>query len=165
MLIGFMGAGKSTVGRHLAQLTSLPRFETDEMVAAQAGLSIAEIFAQRGEEEFRRSETEALASFREEKAILVTGGGILTRAENAERLRQLGQMIHLTADEETLFDRAAREGMRPLLQTGDPRATFAELLRTRAPLYRAAADFTIDTTRLRAEEVAQAIVNWTATHA
>jgi len=158
VLIGFMGSGKSSVGRHLAKRCGLPRYDTDEIVSARAGLPITEIFAQRGEDAFRVLESEALAQIPVEAAIVVTGGGIVLRTENVRRLHQIGLVVHLTADEATLFERVSRRATRPLLETENPRSTLSELLRVRDPLYRAAADFTVDTSRLRHEEVAEAIL-------
>ena len=162
VLIGFMGSGKSSVGRELAARTGRPRYDTDEMVAARYGLSIAEIFAQHGEEAFRAAETETLAQVPERAAIIVSGGGIVLRSENVERLRRFGIIVHLTADEETLFERASRRQTRPLLQTENPRQTLSELLRVRAPLYQQAADVTIDTSELRQTDVADRILEQTA---
>ena len=89
---------------------------------------------------------------------MVTGGGIVLRPENVQRLRQLGLVINLSADEETLFARISRRHTRPLLRTEDPRSAISELLRVRNPLYFAAADFTLDTSHLRHGEVADAIL-------
>jgi shikimate kinase len=90
--------------------------------------------------------------------VIVTGGGIVLRPENVGLLRGLGTLVHLEADEETLFQRVSRRATRPLLQTENPRATLTELLRMRLPLYRQAADFQIDTSRLSHDEVAEAIL-------
>jgi shikimate kinase len=158
VLIGFMGSGKSSVGRELAARTRLPIYDTDRMVAQRVGLSIAEIFARRGEEAFRDCETEALEQLPRVPAIIVTGGGVVLRAANVRRLRELGPVVHLEANEETLFARVSRRSSRPLLQTADPRGTVSELLRKRAPLYRAAADFSVDTSELSHQEVADAVL-------
>ncbi len=158
VLVGFMGTGKSSIGRHLAYRMKLPRYDTDEMVRARFGLKIAEIFARFGEAEFRAAETEALAQIPARPAILVTGGGIVLRQENVATLRMLGIVVRLAADEETLFERVSRRPTRPLLQTENPRATLSEMLRLREPLYHAAADFTVDTSTLGHEEVAQLIL-------
>jgi shikimate kinase len=160
VLIGFMGAGKSSVGRTLARMTGLPRFDTDEMVAARFGLPVSEIFETRGEEKFRDAETDALRELSGKAgAIITTGGGILLRSENADLVRQLGTVVHLEADEDTLFRRISRRTTRPLLRTENPRATVTELLRVRTPLYRAAADIQLDTSLLTHEEVAKKILN------
>jgi shikimate kinase len=159
VLIGFMGAGKSAAGRALAGKTGLQRFETDDIVSAQFGLSIPEIFATLGEEKFRDAETEAIQQFSPETpAIIVTGGGIVLRPVNVQLLRTLGMVISLEADEETLFKRISRRPARPLLQTENPRATIVELLRMREPLYHSAADVRLDTSRLTHDEVADAIL-------
>jgi shikimate kinase len=160
VLIGFMGAGKSSVGRTLVRMTGLLRFDTDEMVVARFGITVAEIFDTHGEEVFREAETEALRKLAGKRgAIITTGGGILLRPENADEVRQLGTVVHLEADEETLFRRINRRTTRPLLRTENPRATLTELLRTRLPLYRAAADIEVDTSRLTHDEVAKTILN------
>jgi len=159
VLIGFMGAGKSAAGRALARKTGLPRFETDDIVSAQFGLPIPEIFAAFGEEKFRDAETAALHQFSQEiPAIIITGGGIVLRPVNVPLLRALGTVISLEADDETLFRRISRGAYRPLLQTKNPRADLVELLRRREPLYHSAADVRLDTSRLTHEEVADAIL-------
>jgi shikimate kinase len=160
VLIGFMGAGKSSVGRTLARMTGLARLDTDEMVAARFGLSVSEIFEIHGEEAFREAETEALRELTGKRgAIVTTGGGILMRPENANLARELGTVVHLEADEETLFRRINRRTTRPLLRTENPRTTLTELLRVRLPLYRAVADIQVDTSLLTHDEVAKKILN------
>lgn len=158
-LIGFMGAGKSSVGRTLARMTGLARFDTDEMVSARFGLTIPQIFEAHGEERFRDAETDALRELSGKgQAILVTGGGIVLREENVALLRELGRIVYLAADEETLFARISRRQTRPLLRTENPRATVKELVAKRLPLYRAAADVEVDTARLTHDEVARRIL-------
>jgi shikimate kinase len=158
VLIGCAGVGKSTVGRQLAAHTGFACYDTDEMIADKAGLTVLEIFAQRGEQEFRRLEIDALGKIPEEPVVIATGGGIVLRAENTVRLRSLGTVIWLTADEETLLRRVAQSELRPLLMTANPHAAAAELRRIRNPLYLAAADFAVDTSRLTVEGVVEAIL-------
>ena len=159
VLIGFMGSGKSSVGRILSRKTGWPRFDTDEIISERFGRPIAEIFADVGEEKFRDAETEALNGLAAgAPAVIVTGGGIVLRPGNVELLRRLGPVAHLEADEETLFRRVSRGVIRPLLQTENPRQTLAELLRSRLPIYRQAADFQVDTSPLSQEEVAEAVI-------
>jgi shikimate kinase len=153
-----MGTGKSSVGRELARRTGLPRYDTDEMVSKCFGAPVAEIFAQHGEQAFRDAEAEALGELPAEAAVIVTGGGALLRDGSVEKVRRLGAVVQLTADLETLFARLSRRATRPLLQTADPRATIQELLRKREPLYRAAADFTVDTSNLSHDQVADAVL-------
>lgn len=159
VLIGFMGAGKTTVGLELSRLIDWPLYETDDAIAANAEMSVEDFFASRGEEEFREAESEALAGMPRESAIVGTGGGIVLRPENVAALKRLGLVIYLEADEPTLIHRLHDETEgRPLLQTDNFRTTLARLLRKRKPLYRAAADFTVNTIRLNASEAAQEIV-------
>lgn len=159
MLIGFMGSGKSSAGRTICRKTGWPRFDTDEMVSARFGRPIPDIFAEFGEEEFRNAETEVLGQLSATTpAVIVTGGGIVLRPGNVELLRRLGTLVHLEADEETLFRRVSRRSTRPLLQTENPRTTLTELLRVRLPLYRQVADFHVETSRLSHDEVAEVVI-------
>lgn len=159
VLIGMMGAGKSSVGRCLQRRTGLARFDTDDIVSSNLGLSIPEIFARHGENRFRDEETAALRALAGgKKAIVVSGGGIVLRKENAGLLKQLGVVVWLEANDETLFERASRRGKRPLLQTENPRKTLSEISRARAPLYAKVADIRVDTTRSTHDEVADLIL-------
>ena len=159
VLVGMMGAGKSSVGACLRRRTGLDLLDTDEIVASKFGMSIPEIFAKHGEKKFRDAETEALRRVRTEKrTIIITGGGIVLRKENVEILRNQAVIIWLDADEETLFARASQKQKRPLLQTKNPGKTFAQILGARRPLYANIADVRVDTSVLTNEEVAVAIL-------
>ena len=159
VLIGMMGAGKSSVGACLRVRTGLRLLDTDEIVASKFGMSIPEIFAEHGEGKFREAETEALHRLRtQEQTIVITGGGIVLRKENVEILRSQAAIVWLDADEETLFARASWKGNRPLLQTKNPRKTFSQILGARKPLYANIADIRVDTSVLTDEEVAVAIL-------
>jgi shikimate kinase len=160
VLIGMMGAGKSSVGRCLQHRTGLARLDTDEIVAKEFGVSIREIFETHGEQKFRDEETQALGKLNLDRpTIIVTGGGIVLRSENVDLLKRVGTTVWLSADEATLFERASRRNDRPLLHNENPRTAFSELLRKRLPLYRSAADFEIDTSRMTHDEVADAILS------
>lgn len=161
VLIGPMGAGKSSVARLLSTWTGWRGVDTDGWVRReQGGLPIAEIFAARGEAFFRDRESAALDSLRHRHRLIVaTGGGIVLRPENRERLRALGAVIWLTAEEDVLFERVSRNQRRPLLHTADPRATLVELLRARAPLYRSCAHFAVDTSRKTHAGVAREVLD------
>ena len=146
VLIGLMGAGKSSVARELATKTGRRCEDTDQLVAARAGLPVAAIFAAHGEDHFRTLETAALGSLAAQTGLVIaTGGGIVTREENRSLLRGLGVVVWLTAREEVLFARVSRNRRRPLLHTADPRATLRGLLAGRQAFYRACAHFTVDT--------------------
>ena len=161
MLIGPMGAGKSSVARELARRSARRWVDTDRLVVKQAGTTIPEIFSRHGEDAFRRMESDALRSLRgSPRLIVATGGGIVTRPENIPLLRALGAVVFLTADENVLFERVSRTSHRPLLQTDDPRATLRELLSRREPFYTASAHLTVDTSRLSHAEIAATILSW-----
>ncbi len=154
-----MGGGKSAIGRELSRRTGWPRHDTDEMIREQFGISIPDIFACHGEPAFRDAETTLLKTLQRGLAgIVVTGGGIILREENVRILRGMGRIIWLDADEDVLWQRASRHSTRPLLQTPDPRARFAELLQTRLPLYQTAADCRINTSRSSIAEVTDEII-------
>jgi shikimate kinase len=158
-LIGMMGMGKSVVGKALEQKTGLPRFDTDEIISSKSKKPIKEIFSTHGEEHFRNLETETLRSMSlEEPAIIVTGGGIVLRAENVDLLRQLGTVVWLDADEATLRTRIRGLSERPLLQTANPSAALSELLAAREPLYRRAADLRVDVSQKNPQEIAELIL-------
>jgi shikimate kinase len=154
-----MGMGKSVVGKALEQKTGLPRFDTDEIISSKSKMPIKEIFSTHGEQHFRNLETETLRSMSlEEPAIIVTGGGIVLRAENVDLLRQLGTVVWLDADEATLRTRIRSLSDRPLLQATNPRAALSELLAAREPLYRRAADLRVDVSKKNPQEIAELIL-------
>ena len=155
-----MGAGKSSVGRCLQRLTGLARLDTDEMLSTEFGIPIAQIFSTQGEDKFRDAETSCLRKLAPDRpAIIVTGGGIVLRAENVQLLKKLGPIVWLTADEQTLFERASRRDDRPLLQKENRREIYTELFRQREPLYAAAADLRIETSSKSHDEVAETILS------
>lgn len=159
VLTGFMGSGKSSVGRRLAVMTGHRFVDTDERVSSRAGKSITAIFADDGEPCFRRLESEALAELVDARGLIVaTGGGIVTSEENCATLHRIGAVAWLDADPDILFERVSRNRRRPLLQTENPRATFDTLLESRRPVYAAAADFRVDSTGLSHDDAARLIL-------
>jgi shikimate kinase len=144
VLVGMMGAGKSTVGRRLASRLHLPFVDADvEIETAHAGMTIAEIFAEHGEPYFRDGEARVIARLLEgAPCVIATGGGAWMRGETRERIRAKGISIWLKADAEVLLRRVKRRSDRPLLQTADPAATIEKLVAERYPLY-AEADLTL----------------------
>jgi len=160
ILIGMMGAGKSSVGRCLQSMTGLGRLDTDEALAAEFKMPIAEIFATHGEEAFRDAETNLLRGLAPDRPlIVVTGGGIVLRPENNDHLKRLGTVVWLTAEESILFERASRRNDRPLLQKENPRAVYSQIFRKREPLYAAAAHICVDTNRKTHDRVAAEILS------
>lgn len=159
VLIGFMGSGKSSIGRLVAARLRFQFVDTDALIVKRSGLEIAEIFTRHGEEHFRDLERGALESCGAlSRSVLATGGGVVVREENRALLRELGFVVQLTASEDVIFDRVSRNTKRPLLHTPDPRATVRAMLAARQPLYDAAAQLTVDTTKLAHSDAAEAII-------
>jgi shikimate kinase len=159
VLVGFMGTGKSSAGRIVANKLGFQYVDTDQLVSQRAGMEISQIFGEHGEEHFRELEASALESLAHlDRCVIATGGGIVLREANRAALRNLGFVVGLTAGEAVIFERVSRNSRRPLLQTEDPRATVREMLATRQPLYEAAAELTIDSSRRSSNEVADLIV-------
>ena len=144
VLVGMMGAGKSTVGRRLAARLHLPFVDADvEIETAHAGVTIPEIFAEHGEPYFRDGEARVIARLLDgAPCVLATGGGAWMRSETRERIRAKGISIWLKAEPDVLLRRVKRRVDRPLLQTADPAATIEKLVAERYPLY-AEADLTL----------------------
>jgi len=156
VLIGFMGAGKSSVGRILARRLGRCLVETDGMITASEGRSIPEIFAASGEAYFRAAEDEVLRLLALKRgAVIATGGGLPCREGRPEALRAIGTVVWLNGDFDALYERALRGGERPML-TGRTRDDVLALYRAREPFY-ARADFRVDTTSLGADQVAARI--------
>ena len=156
-----MGAGKTTIGRLLAEELHLPFKDIDHLVVEHAGADIPWIFDVEGEAGFRKRESNALAeTLVAEPAIIATGGGIVTVEENLKSLQKEPAVIFLHANVDQQFARTAKDKNRPLLQQEDPRQVLADLMEVREPLYRSVADFTIETGRLRPKYAVYAIVDY-----
>lgn len=159
-LIGFMGVGKTAVGRAVAARTGKEFIELDAVIAQRAGKSIPEIFAEDGEIVFRELEIEATKGMADKKnAVIACGGGIVLNKINIDRLRRECVIIYLMASPEVILRRTSvEENGRPLLAVTDRIGQIRELLRFRRPFYERAADLTIDTSKLDVEAVAERIV-------
>jgi shikimate kinase len=158
VLVGFMGSGKSSVGRILSSLTGFALVDTDTLVAQEAGQSINAIFKQHGEEYFRALEAKTLRSLVGRIGLIVaTGGGVVTVAENRGILPQIGPVVWLDASPEQLYQRV-KHSKRPLLQTDDPRSTVENLYRSRHPFYREVATVHIDSGSLTHRQTAEAVL-------
>ena len=144
VLVGMMGAGKSTVGRRLAARLHIPFLDADhEIEAAHAGMTIAEIFSVHGEPYFRDGEARVIARLLEGgPSVVATGGGAFMREDTRNRIRDKGVSIWLDVEGDVILRRIKRRTDRPLLQTADPAATIAKLIAERSPVYRLA-DLTI----------------------
>ena len=159
ILVGFMGTGKSTIGRSLSQILSYPVIDTDQLIEKQQGHSIPEIFEEEGEDAFRDMETALLRSLLNQSGhIISTGGGIIIREENRQLLRKMGYVIWLVASPEEIYNRTSRNNNRPLLNNEDPAGTIRKLLETRIPLYKECAHLAIETNQLNFDEITTGII-------
>ncbi|MEQ1489099.1 MAG: shikimate kinase [Terricaulis sp.] len=144
-LVGLMGAGKTTIGRRLAQALALPFVDADEAIVAAAGRSIEDIFAELGECEFRRGERQVIARLLDgEPHVLATGGGAFIDPRTRELMKERAISIWLKAPLDVLMKRVVKRDHRPLLKEADPRAVMQRLMDERYPIY-AEADLTIET--------------------
>ena len=159
ILIGFMGTGKSSVGRALARRTGRELLDLDALIVAAAGKSINEIFAGEGEPRFRELETAELRRLagREGNFILATGGGAVIAPENRAVFRELGTVVNLTAPSAVICHRLRHAADRPLLKEGAATEKVARMLREREPYY-AEADIRIDTAGKKIEDVVTEIM-------
>jgi shikimate kinase len=161
VLIGFMGSGKTTIGRELQHRLGYPLVDMDSVIEQRAGKSITEIFAGEGEAVFRDLETALLRELGDPAAprcIISTGGGVVEREENRRLLAGLGYVVWLDAPAEAILERTAKNRSRPLLQTGDPAEKIRLLMERRRPLYQECARLKLDTTGLCCDEVATGIL-------
>jgi shikimate kinase len=143
VLIGMMGAGKSTIGRRMAARLRLPFVDADTEIEQAAGMSIPDIFESHGEPHFRDGEARVIARLLDNgPAVIATGGGAFMREETRGRIRDKAVSIWLKADAEVIMKRVRRRADRPLLQNADPEGTVSRLLGEREPVY-ATADLTI----------------------
>jgi shikimate kinase len=143
-LVGLPGVGKSSVGRRLAAAMNLPFRDADEEIERAAGRTISEIFAERGEAEFREGERRVIARLLEEPPhVLATGGGAFMNSETRQLIKERAVSVWLRADLEVLARRVARKNTRPLLAGDDPLAVLQTLAEQRDPIY-GEADITVD---------------------
>lgn len=147
ILIGFMGAGKTTAGKLLAKEKGMCFADTDERIISEQGREIPDIFAEDGEEYFRDLETDLLWRMQEDTyhAVISAGGGMPVRKRNRELLRSLGCVIYLSATKQTILERVKNDGSRPMLNGEDLEARVERLMRERENFYRQAAHVVIRT--------------------
>lgn len=163
VLTGFMGSGKTSVGVKLSYRLRMMVEDTDKLIERREGRSIREIFAEQGEEYFRRLETALLTELTEQKfsRIYSVGGGTPVREENRRLLRKLGKVIYLRIRPETVYDRLKGDTTRPLLQCDDPLERIRELMESRRDAYEACADVVIDVDELEMDDILNKIVEET----
>lgn len=157
VLCGFMGCGKTTVGRRLAEMTGFRFVDMDAYIEEQAGMTVPAIFERYGEAAFRQREREACAALaRQNGLVIAAGGGALTFPENAAVLRSTGCIVLIAVSPEAVLQRLRDDNTRPLLARTDKETAVRELHARRLPLYRAAADIEVDGEQ-EPGQVAQAI--------
>lgn len=163
VLIGFMGAGKTSVGKELAELLGCALYDTDQETESRAGMAISDIFRLQGEENFRKMETDTLRDLLEQAGqnggytVISAGGGLALREENQRLLREHAICIYLKTSPEQVLLRLQGDTTRPLLQGGNVREKVEELLAARGPVYEKTADITADTDGRTPGEIAREI--------
>lgn len=164
VLIGMMGAGKSSIGRRLAKRLELPFVDADTEIELAAGMTITEIFEQHGEPYFRAGEARVLARLLDQgPQVLATGGGAFMNAGTRELIRARAISVWLRAELDVLMRRIRRRADRPLLQTADPEATLQRLIEERYPVY-AEADLTLQSRDVPHEVIVEEIIAAIADH-
>lgn len=156
-LVGPMGSGKSTVGKHLADLLECPFIDSDAEIEQRAGADIPWIFDVEGEAGFRRRETAVLQDLAERSGVIATGGGAVVAQENRELMARTGAVVFLNISVAQQLKRTGSGEGRPLLQDGDREATLKKLMSEREPLYKALADVIISGGGANARKVARQI--------
>jgi shikimate kinase len=158
-LIGFMGTGKSTIGRLIADTLHFTFLDTDAVIEARAGATIADIFKQHGEQIFREWERRIVDELStRSRTVIATGGGLPVQAENMTNLKGHSLVICLWASAEKIYNRVKTQNHRPLLQEGEPLEKIRQLLAVRGPYYRQA-DVLVNTEFRSPREVAQQVIH------
>ena len=159
ILVGMMGAGKTTVGRRLAARLGRRFLDSDEEIEKAAQMTIPEIFAQRGEPEFRAGEMRVISRLlKENDLVLATGGGAFVNPETRALVKSGAVSVWLKADLDVLFERVSRRSNRPLLKTADPKGTLEKLIEDRYPIY-AEADITVTSRDVPQDSVAADVIS------
>jgi len=157
-LVGFMGTGKTAVGKILAKKLSKEFVEMDAVIEAREGSEVVDIFAKKGEAYFRKLEKELLKELFVKKDLVIScGGGLICDQENLKRLKETGVVFALTASVSTIYQRTKEHIHRPILNVDNPQEKIKQLLEKRAPYY-AQAQHSIDTDNLSSEEIADKII-------
>lgn len=159
IMIGYMGAGKTSVGKRLAKALNLEFLDMDEEIVKKEGMTVADIFRLHGEEAFRQLETRLLERLidREQGCVISTGGGLPLRLENRCLLKELGTVVYLEVSKDTVIKRLSKDTTRPLLAGDDMESRVASMLLERGPSYREAANLTVDVNEKTVGEIIEEI--------
>lgn len=146
ILTGYMGCGKTSLGKKLSYKERIALLDTDKMIEQKQGMTVSEIFDQKGEADFRMMETACLEEIwgYSDRYVISVGGGLPMKEENRKLLKELGSVIYLRARPETIYERLKNDTSRPLLRGGDPRGKIEDMIGRRGPVYELAADCIID---------------------
>ena len=160
ILIGFMGAGKSTVSDYLSSMFAMKIAEMDQMIAEREEMSIPDIFATYGESYFRAKETELLIELQSQKNVIIScGGGAALREENVAEMKKSGRVVLLTASPKTVYERVKDSEDRPILQGNNNVEYIAELMEKRREKYEAAADIVIQTDNKAVLQICEELIS------
>lgn len=164
VLVGLMGAGKTSVGKLLAERLGVKFLDADKEIESAAGCSISDFFARFGEEEFRRGEERVIARLLKQPAcVLATGGGAFMSLNTRKAIRTSALSIWLKADLDVLFERISRRSDRPLLQTVNPRQTLQSIMDQRYPIY-SQADLVVESVRGPLDQIVERVGEMVAEH-
>lgn len=159
VLIGFMGSGKTTVSIALGKALDMDVLDMDTLIEEEAGLTIPEIFDQEGEAYFRELESSILESLLPSRnRIISTGGGVVLKPSNIEKLHQIGTVVFLQANEDHVYNNVKHDTNRPLLQVEDPKSQIKQMLELRDPIYLSSADVIIQTSGKSVEHIVKEII-------
>ncbi len=161
ILIGFMGSGKTTVGKKLSESLHIPFVDTDEEIEKASGMKIADIFSRYGEPYFRDLETQEIRRLSEDaqRKVISAGGGLAAQERNRPYLKQMGTVVFLQARTESLIERLAGDTERPMLKGADLRERIETLMEQRREAYERAADLSVWTDEKNIEEIVEEIKN------
>ena len=158
-LIGFMGSGKSTVASCLAKNYGMEMIDMDQLIVEREGMTIPDIFAQKGEQYFRDVETKLLIEIQaEQNKVVSCGGGVVLREENVQAMKKCGQVVLLNAKPETILERVKDDDNRPLLRGNKNVEFIRDMMEKRQPKYEEAADFVADTDGKSADIICKEII-------
>ena len=157
-LVGFMGAGKTVVGKVLSRQLGMIFIDSDDVIVEREQRAISDIFAKDGEPYFRKVEKEVIKEIAQRDGLIIAcGGGVVLDKENMSNLKRNGLVVYLQSSPEVIFERAKNYNHRPLLNVENPKKQIEDTLKARTPLY-SQADYTVDTSDLTIEEVVNKIL-------
>ena len=160
VLVGFMGCGKTTIGKKLAKAFEYTFTDMDDEIVKKAGMPITEIFEKYGEAYFRSMETELCGEMSERGGcVIATGGGVIKNEKNMELLKQNGTVLYIKASPEHIYKNIRNDRSRPLLNTGDKMERIKTLMEERRPMYESRSDITADITGMTSREATNKIIS------